>query len=119
MEILTGATHGEPCALLAQARSDHARGDLQEASGKGWDAFAQRLCAVAEGRGWPHRTHRDLFMAINRIAKETGDRQLLTQIASAIVLHTNFFEGWLPRDWVERDLDQIAELVGKLDALDA
>ena len=119
MEILTGATHGEPCALLAQARSDHARGDLQEASGKGWDAFAQRLCAVAEGRGWPHRTHRDLFMAINRIAKETGDRQLLTQIASAIVLHTNFFEGWLPGDWVERDLDQIAELVGKLDALDA
>ena len=115
MQILTGRTQAGPGALLALARSDHARGDLQEASGKGWDAFAKRLSGVAEARGWPHRTHRDLFVAISRIAGETGDRELLTQIASAIALHTNFFEGWLPRSWVERDLDQVAEIVERLD----
>ena len=38
-------------------------------------------------------------------------------MASATALHTNCYEGWLPSDWVLRDLDHVAELTEKLDAL--
>lgn len=37
----------------------------------------------------------------------------------AMALHTNCYEGWLPSDWVLRDLDHVAEFVEKLDALKA
>lgn len=38
-------------------------------------------------------------------------------MASATALQTNYYEGWLPSDWVLRDLDHVAELTEELDAL--
>lgn len=39
-------------------------------------------------------------------------------MASAMGLETNCHEGWLPSDWVLRDLDHVAELAEKLDRLE-
>lgn len=117
MELLTGGNGGEPRTLLARAYVDHARGNLEEASGRAWDAVALRLGDVAAARGWPSSTHRDLLAASERLAEETGDAQLPLLTTSAMALYTNCYEGWLPSDWVLRDLDHVAELTEKLDAL--
>ena len=116
MRILTGSPDDDPDALLPQARDALASGDLHQASGRAWDATARTLIAVAESSGWPHRTHRDLFVAIERIARETGDRELVGLMGSASVLDTNFYEGWLPRETVQRNLSRAITLVEKLDA---
>ena len=119
MRILTGSPDDDPDALLPQARDYLASGDLQQASGRAWDATAHALIAVAESSGWPHHTHRDLFVAIERIARETGDQELVSLMGSASVLDTNFHEGWLPRETVERNLSRVTTLVEKLGALRA
>ena len=105
--------------FLARARTYLAEDDLLQASEKGWGAAAQMVKAAAESRGWRHRGHRDLYAAINRLSEETGDRQLRILFDSASALHTNFYEGWMPGEMVEQSLVQVAELVEKLDALEA
>ena len=46
--------------------------------------------AIAEQRGWQHRSHAQLFGAVATIPSEIGDEviNLLFELASA--LHTNF-----------------------------
>ena len=56
--------------LLEQARAELDLGDTRQASEKGWGAAAQAVKAVAQGRGWEHNTHGDLFRAV----KTTGGR---------------------------------------------
>ena len=103
--------------FLARARTYLAE-DLLQASEKGWGAAAQMVKAAAEARGWRHRSHRDLHVAVNRLVEETGDRELNNAFGLANALHTNSYEGWLPRETVESHLAEVATLVEKLDALE-
>ncbi len=105
--------------FLARARTYLAEDDLRQASEKGWGAAAQMVKAAAETRGWRHHVHRDLWRTINRLANETGDERVRDGFNAASTLHTNFYEGWLERETVEANLARVAELVEKLDALDA
>ena len=103
--------------FLASARAHLAAGDLLQASEKGWGAAAQMVKSAAEDRGWPHNGHRQLYVAIDRLADETGDPRLRDLFDSASALHANFYEGWMPRKMVERSLDRVAELVAQLQGL--
>ena len=103
--------------LLARALTHLAEDDLLLASEKGWSAAAQMVKAAAEARGWRHQSHRDLYVAINRLSGDTSDSELNNLFAAAGSLDTNSYEGWLPRETVERNLDRVATLVEKLDAL--
>ena len=47
--------------LLEQARNELAEGDTRQASEKGWGAAAQLVKAIAEQRGWEHKTHRQIW----------------------------------------------------------
>ena len=105
--------------FLARARAYLAEDDLLQASEKGWGAAAQIVKAVAESRGWAHNGHGQLFEAINRLANETRDEQLRVLFHSANSLHANFYEGWMPREMVEAGIDQVADLVAKLEELEA
>ena len=91
--------------------------DLQQASEKGWGAAVQMVKAVSEARGWRHNGHRQLWTGVKRLADELGDRQILALFGAADSLHTNFYEGWLPREAVEIYLGQVGELLEKLDRL--
>ena len=84
---------------------------------KGWGAAAQMVKWIAEARGWPHDGHHQLWRAVNRLVEETGDRDIRTAFGLAGTLHTNFYEGWLPRETVEDHLDQVADLLSKLETL--
>ena len=103
--------------FLARARTYLAEDDLRQASEKGWGAAAQMVKAAAATRGWPHRSHRDLFQTVTRLVEETGDTELHSRFGIAAALHTNFHEGWLDRDTVEEHLTHVGELVERLDAL--
>ena len=75
---------------------------------------AQSVKAVAEQRGWRHRTHDDLFRAINRLTEETADPSLHKQFLVANGLHNNCYEGELPRASVLAGLDDVEMLVRRL-----
>lgn len=103
--------------FLAKARTYLAEDDLLQASEKGWGAAAQMVKSVAEAEGWPHNGHHELWRAVNLIVDQTGDRDIRTTFAAAAALHTNFYEGWLPRETIEDYLAQVDELVSKLEDL--
>ena len=105
--------------FLGRARAYFDEGDLLQASEKGWGATAHLVKAAAEARGWRHNSHRDLHVTIDRLSEETGDAQLRDLFIAATALHTNFYEGLMPRRNVASGLNQVAELVEKLEALAA
>ena len=81
--------------LLEQACAELDRGDTRQASEKGWGAAAQAVKAVAQGRGWEHNTHGDLFRAVRLLGAEPGNTELTGLFGSANTLHVNFYENWL------------------------
>jgi len=103
--------------FLAKAQRYLAEDDLLQASEKGWGAAAQMVKCVADARGWSHEGHRQLWSAVNRLVEETGDQEMQTAFGLAGALHTNFYEGWLPREIVQNYRTQVEELVSKLEAL--
>ena len=102
---------------MAAPTSDHSENDLQQASGKGWEAAARVVKAVADARGWPHSSRHDLYRAVDRLAKEMPDAQLQTLFTSANALHQNFHEGWMPEDAVKQALDEVEEFADRLSNL--
>ena len=100
--------------FLAKAHAYLNEGDLLQASEKGWGAAAEMVKSVAEAKGWPHNTHRDMWRAVNRLAHEAGDRAMLAHFHIAESLHINFYEGWLPQEAVEHGISQVEELLQQL-----
>lgn len=105
--------------LLAKARTALDEGDLIQASEKSWGAAAQAVKAIAQSRGWPHQSHRDLFQAVANIGRESGDERIGALFREASSLHTNFYENWLPADSVAGGLTSVHEFVERLNRLAA
>ena len=103
--------------FLAQAYEELVKGDLQQASEKGWGAASQMVKAIAQERGWLHRSHRHLHEVINALRRENGDAELLSLFGSAGNLHMNFYENWYPADDVEELLRQVERFVDKAEGL--
>ena len=103
--------------LLAQAREELERGDVRQASEKGWGAAAQMVKAVAERRGWEHRTHAALFRVVSDLAEETADDEIRDLFAVANSLHINFYENWNTAENVAQHLVSVERFVGKLGPL--
>ena len=103
--------------FLEQAYRELQEGDLYQASEKGWGAASQMVKAVAEERGWDHTRHRDLFSAVFRLRRETGDRDISRLFEPANLLHANFYEGEMDQADVEDALERIRQFVEKLEAL--
>ena len=103
--------------LLGQAFAEFDAGDLRQASEKGWGAAAQIVKAVADNRGWSHSTHRLLFQAVNNLAEETGDPELVGKFGFAHNLHVNFYENWFPSQSVALHLERVRDFIGKLEPL--
>ena len=73
--------------------------------------------SLADSRGWAHAGHRELFLVVNRLTEETGDPELRTLFDIANSLHINFYENWMPRDWIEDRAERVKEFLEKLEAL--
>ena len=103
--------------FLEQAYRELREGDLHQASEKGWGAASQMVKAVADERRWDHSRHQDLFTAVSRLRRETGDRAISRLFEPANFLHTNFYEGTMDQDDVEDALERVGQFVDKLEAL--
>lgn len=107
------ATQGR--IFLAQANEEIAKGDLLQASEKGWGAAAQVMKAAAAERGWRHGQHRQLFDVAERLAEELGDEELRDRFFIASDLHANFYEGFLRSGDVEFSLRRVTSLVDQVE----
>ncbi len=106
--MVTQAPYKEQALIYwQQAQDELANGDLRQASEKGWGAAAQMVKAVAEHRGVPHSSHRDLFKTVSGL----GNQQFNAGFAFANGLHTNFYEGWLDEDSVHQYLASVGEFI--------
>ena len=103
--------------FLAQAFEELGKGDLPQASEKGWGAAAQLLKAIAHERGWDHFTHRDLFLVVDQLVEETEDSEIAVLFNSAGFLHTNFCENLYSARAVEASLHRAVRFVDKAERL--
>ena len=117
VEMLESTYREQSRVFLRQAIVELSRGDLRQASEKGWGASSQIVKAAADERGWPHRQHRTLERAVVSLIDETGDPTLGRLFNQASALHTNFYEG----DWsvvmVRDALGQVSRFVTRVEAL--
>ena len=91
--------------------------DWAQASEKGWGAAAEMVKAIAEERGWPHRSHRLLSEIAEDLADETGDENLSRWFQVASGLHINFYENALRPRTVRRNLREVQQLLAELEPL--
>ena len=103
--------------FFTKAEEALAQGELLQASEKLWGAAAYMVKAVAEGRGWEHSGHRELFQVVNRLANESGDLALRHLFNTANSLRSNFYENWMAEDWIEAGAKQVGEFLEKLESL--
>jgi len=102
---------------LREAEDFLSRKDYVQASEKGWGAATQIVKALAAKEGRELRSHGELHKEVIRIVKETGDDEIRLLWQSAIALHQNFYENWLPLEMVEKNIGDIKKLVEKLKKL--
>ena len=103
--------------LLAKALEAVARQELLQASENGWAAAAQMIKGLAEKRGWGRYGDRHLYQAVNRLAQESSDGQLLVLFGVASDLQSNFDVPWMPQETVSDNLAQISQFLDKLEGL--
>ena len=92
-------------------------GDSLQASEKLWGSAAQAVKAVGEARGWPHQSHRDLYVIVRRLDTETGQKRLGQMFAIASALHQNFYEEWMANEDMGNRAADVQELREALAAL--
>ena len=102
-------------AMMAQSQDELDRGDLQQASEKGWGAAAQMMKAIAESRGWEHGRHRHLHQIASRLHAQVGDRDIYPVFNTTSALHENFYENQMTAYDIAEALEDIEGLLEKLE----
>ncbi len=103
--------------FLAQAHEELAKGDLQQASEKGWGATSQKIKAIAQERGWPHRSYRSLLDAMDLLRGEAGDEDQEIQFGAGENPHQNFYENWYTAGSIALRLRLVEQFVDKAERL--
>ena len=101
--------------FFAKAEVALVRDGLLQASEKGWGAAAHMVRAIAGGRGGHDSGHRELYQAVDRLAARSGDPEIRVLFDSASALHSNFYEGWMPREMIASSLAQAGLFLRKLE----
>lgn len=103
--------------LLAQAHEELAKGDLGQASEKGWGAAAQMLKAIADERGWAHDDPPDLHTVMDRLYLETDDSELFDLFCAAVFLGFSYCEGAVSAEYIEHTLRDVEQFVSRAEGL--
>ena len=103
--------------LYSDFRNLYAKGDLQQAGEKLWGAVVSLINAYASLRGLPHYTHRDLWVAVERIVEETKDPEYSVLFGSAERLHANFYHNFMTKQSFDKHVEGVQRLIEKLKTL--
>ncbi len=101
--------------FIIHAKEQLDLGNSLQASEKGWGAATHAVKAIAERRGWRHRSHRDLFIVADKITEMTGRPEVSELFGVASGLHQNFYEGWMNDSFISTCLDGVERLLDTLD----
>ena len=86
-------------------------GDVLQGSEKLWGAASHAVMAAAQQRGWTMGSHRQLKVAVDKLAVEYDDQSIRAGFALAEKFHANFYHGFM-EDWeFHPDRDIVHELV--------
>ena len=98
--------------LLVHAREELAKGHRLQAGEKAWGAVVQPMKAIADQRGWPHQSHRDVMEVARQVALEYGfDHERGEALTDAYrVGHENFYEN-------QYNIEELANLVERVENL--
>lgn len=99
---------------LREAKELEVKGDLVQASEKYWGAVTSLLNAIAEVKGLPHYTHRDLKEISLRLTKEEGDPEYTRLFSSIETLHANYYHGFLDEETFKIHKEDAEKLIKKL-----
>ncbi len=102
---------------LSKAKEELDAGDLEQASEKGWGAAALIIKAISEERGWPHRAHRALHDAVDNLAEENGDSELVYLFLASSGMHSNFYEGQHHPTFVASGISHVERFVDKVEPM--
>jgi hypothetical protein len=96
--------------LIIHAREELAAGNRLQAGEKAWGAVVQPMKAIAEQRGWPHQSHRDIREVTSQVALEYGfDHDQSLAVADAYrVGHENFYEN-------QRSVEVLAAMIERVE----
>lgn len=108
---------GQSRIFITQAFEELEKGDLPQASEKGWGAAAQIVKAICEDRGWRHFSHRDVMRTVDSLSIEADDPELRDLFAYAGYLHVNFYENAHSVQTIRGYLKRVVRFVDKADTL--
>ena len=97
--------------FLADADEEFAAGDVLQASEKMWGAATHAVIAVAQRRGWLYGGHREMRVAVARLAQEHDDSNLNAGFSVAEKLHANFYHGFMEPFQMEPDRELVRDFV--------
>ena len=103
---------------LNEAKELLKEGALAQASEKLWGASALAVKRIAAKRGGLKlEQHGDLWVFVNMLAKESGDKDIIGFFGEANALHRNFYENEMEKESVEILAGRIENLIAKLKEL--
>ena len=107
--------------LLVHAREELVNGHRLQAGEKAWGAVVQPIKAIAEQRGWPHQSHRDVYEVASQVVLEYGfDTDQARALTDAYrVGHENFYENQYNVEELAGMIERVEDLVPYLHQLTA
>lgn len=99
--------------FIAHARQELAQGSRLQAGEKAWGAVVQPFKVIAMQRGWPHKSHQDVYDVSSRIALEQGfdHDQSLALSDTYRVVHQNFYENYHRVEELADMIDRVEDLL--------
>lgn len=100
--------------FLDASDREFAAGDHLQASEKLWGAATHAVMAVAQQRGWPHRSHRSMKNAVSRIVEENGDDGFAAGFLAAEKFHKNFYHDEMEDFEIDQDRPLVHRFVARI-----
>jgi len=99
---------------LKDAEDFLAKEDYVQASEKAWGSASQIVKALAAKEGKELKSHRELHSYVTELSRKRGDKEIMTLWFSAISLHQNFYENWLPGEAVKSAIENVKNFIEKM-----
>ena len=103
--------------LYDQAVVELEAGDLRQASEKFWGAAAQSMKALAERKGWRHRSHRHFHQTLDLLKVEHDHENIVRWFGLAETLHINFYEDRASAETIAVIAEDVRLLIERLETI--
>ena len=104
-------------AFMSKADAALKRDDLPAASRQGWNAAAWMLRGIAREKGWCYIGFYGIDGVMNRLEESSSDPEIDLHFSAARALERNAYDPWESRDSVAHGLQEVAQLLCKLERL--